>query len=85
MHYTRVRSLGVTLVIVTIIVILVAVVIFFFVLFVFLVWLLSKEDIGSTRPIRGVWFQTCRMYSSHAQWYASPRLHTWVLRIDGKE
>jgi hypothetical protein len=42
-----------------------------FVFLFFLVWLLSKEDIGSYRPIRRVRTGAFWMYSAHARWYAS--------------
>jgi hypothetical protein len=55
---------------VVIIVIVFAVALVF--LFVF-GWLLSKEDIGSYRPIKRVGVGTFWMYSAHVQWYAPRR------------
>jgi hypothetical protein len=42
---------------------------FIFLFVFFLVWLLSKEDIGSYRPIRRVRVEAFWMYAAHAQWY----------------
>jgi hypothetical protein len=53
---------------VVIIIVFFAVAFIFFFLF-FLVWLLSKEDIGSYRPIRRVQVEGFWMYAPHAQWY----------------
>jgi hypothetical protein len=66
---------------VTVVVFVAIIVIFFAVAFVFLFvfflgWLLSKEDIGSYRPIRRVWVGAFWMYSAHVQWYASYCLAT---------
>jgi hypothetical protein len=52
---------------VVIIVIFFAVAVIFLFVF-FLVWLLSKEDIGSYRPIRRVRVEAFWMYAAHAQW-----------------
>jgi len=56
--------------VVVIIVVFFAVAFIFLFLFVlFLVRLLSKEDIDSYRPIRRVRVETFWMYAAHAQWY----------------
>ena len=68
------RSLRVAVVFVVIIVIFFAVAPVFLFVFVFvfvLVWLLSKEDIGSFRPTKRVRVGAFWTYSAHAQWYAS--------------
>ncbi len=52
----------------------VSIVIFFVMFFVFILVLVrrfSKEDISSYRPIRRIGTGAVRMYSDHAQWYAS--------------
>src|SRR5438105_2897756 len=63
-------SLGVAVIRVVILVIFT--VIAFFVLFVFfLVWLPSKENIGSDQLIRSGGVGIVKSYVAHAQWYAS--------------
>ena len=64
------RSLRIAVVTVSIIVI-VNVVIFPVVLFVFvLVWLLSNDKVGSSRPIRKI--AALPRYRAHVPWYAAP-------------
>jgi hypothetical protein len=78
-------SLRVAVVAVVVIIVVFFAVAFIFLFVFFLVWLLSKEDIGSYRPIRRVRVEAFWMYSAHAQmvhpaapW--QPGLFPWVGR-----
>ena len=64
-------SLRVAVVAVVVIIVVFFAVAFIFLFVFFLVWLLSKEDIGSYRPIRRVRVGAFWMYSAHIRWYAS--------------
>jgi hypothetical protein len=55
----------------------------FLLLVFFLVWFLSKEDIGSYRPIRNVWVAVFWKESAHAQWYASPLANAGIPNAGG--
>ena len=64
-------SLRVAVVAFVVIIVVFFAVAFIFLFVFFLVWLLSKEDIGSYRPIRRVRVEAFWMYSAHIRWYAS--------------
>src|SRR5713101_1340041 len=62
------RSLRIAVVVFAVIIVVFFAVAFVFLFLFFLVWLLSKQDVGSYRPIRRVRVGAFWMYSAHIQW-----------------
>ena len=63
------RIAVVVIVVISLIIFAIAVVVLFLFIF-FLVWLLSREDIGSYQEIRRGWVGVFWIYSAHIRWYA---------------
>jgi hypothetical protein len=65
------RIAVVVIVVISLIIFAIAVVVLFLFIFIFfLVWLLSREDIGSYQEIRRGWVGVFWIYSAHIRWYA---------------
>ncbi len=62
------RSLRIAVVVFAVIIVIFFAVAVVFLFVFFRVWLFSKEDIGSDRPIRGVRIGAFWIYSAHIQW-----------------
>ena len=66
------RSLRIAVVVIAVIslIIFAIAVVFLFLFIFFLMWLLSREDIGSYQEIRRGWVGVFWIYSAHIRWYA---------------
>jgi hypothetical protein len=67
---TRSLRIAVVVIVVISLIILTIAVVFLFLFIFFLMWLLSREDIGSCQEIRRGWVGVFWIYSAHIRWYA---------------